>query len=87
MTDTLVQTTPTLNRHERWSLAEVLGLPETASDKAIMREFARNYWWNHGNGMKDGDPLDLVCKVSSEKLLGIAQHYESDYRGIGDRKS
>ncbi|MBP6869064.1 MAG: hypothetical protein KBC16_03070 [Candidatus Pacebacteria bacterium] len=87
MTDTLVRTTPTLNRHERWNLAEVLGLPETASDEAIMREFARNYWWNHGNGMKDGDPLDLVCKVSSEKLLYIAQHYESDYRGIGDRKS
>lgn len=87
MADTLARTVPALNRHERWSLAEVLGLPETASDEAIMREFARNYWWNHGSGMKDGDPLDIVCSVSSEKLMHIAHHYEGDYRGITDRRS
>jgi hypothetical protein len=75
-----------LTSSELESLRECLMLPITASDEAVMREFARNYWWNHGNGMKDGDPLDMVCLVPTEKLEEIARHYEHDYRGIRDRR-
>lgn len=78
--------TELFSREELESLRDCLGLPEGASDVAVMREFARNYWWNHGNGMKDGDPLDIVCKVTPEKLMRIARHYEGDYRGITDRR-
>lgn len=61
-------------------------LPKTASSETLMREFARNWWYNHGDRMVNGDPIDAVPGVPESKLRDMITKYEKDYRGINDRR-
>ena len=86
MTATTVLPYPPLTTSEHEALRDFLGMPPTASQKAVEREWARNYWYNHGLGFRDGDPTDGAYGVPVDKLTNIRDHYESDYRGILDRR-
>jgi hypothetical protein len=77
---------PELTLTDLENLRSFAKLPATASYIAILREWARNWWYNHLINFRDGNPMEAVPELSEAKLAAVAAFYESDYRDPNDRR-
>lgn len=73
-----------ISRKELQSLRECLGLSDRTPYAVVTREFARSYWWDHDNSIKNGNEPSMP---TSEKFICIARLYEREFRDLATRKS